>query len=85
MLQHSPQANPCLHVSTDNPFHSSKKVVAALTDKIVNQVIRAPLLSEETTKLKAEAKVQRWFHEKEKLEVISGQLSKIQQRLLEYA
>ena len=82
MLQHSPRANPCIHVSTDTPFRSSEKVVAALTDKTVNQVIRAPLLSEETTKLKARAKVQRRFHEKEKLEVISDQLSKIKQRLL---
>ena len=54
-----------------------------MTDKIVNQVICAPFLSEETTKLKAEAKVQRRFHEKEKLEVMRGQLPKNQQRLLE--
>ena len=85
MLQHSPQANPCIHESTDTPFHSSEKVVAALTDKIVNQVICAPFLSEETTKLKAEAKVQRRFHKKEKLEVMRGQLPKNQQRLLECA
>ena len=63
-------------VESDTPFHSSEKVVAPLTNKTVNQVICAPLLSEETTKLKAKAKVQRRFHEKEKLEVIRHQLPK---------
>ena len=72
-------------VESDTPFRSSEKVVAPLTNKIVNQVICAPLLLEETTKLKAKAKVQRRFHEKEKLEVIRHQLPKNQQRLLECA
>ena len=72
-------------VEFDAPFCSSEKVVAPLTDKIVKQVTCAPLLLEETTKLKAEVKVQMRFHEKEKLEVIHKQLPKNHQRLLECA
>ena len=70
---------------SDAPFHSSERIVSPLTEKIVHHVIHAPLLSEKTTKIKAEAKNQRRRHEDEKLSVICDQLPKRQQRLLECA
>ena len=54
------------------PFHSSVKIVAPLTNKIVRQDIHAPLLSKETAKIKAETKNLRTTHENEKLRVVSN-------------